>query len=114
MIKYVYTFCIYSMVVVKLPAVLSFEWDKGNEQKNWLKHKVTSEKPEEAFDDANRMIFQDVKHSTRQEKRFLLFAQTRRKLRIVFTMCKQKIRIISARPMNRKEAMIYKKAVSTA
>ena len=102
------------MVIVKLPAVLSFEWDKGNEQKNWLKYKVTSEEAEEAFDDENRMIFKDVKHSTRQEKRFLLFAETRRKLLIVFTMRKQNIRIISARPMNRKEAMIYKKAVSAA
>jgi uncharacterized DUF497 family protein len=102
------------MVVVKLPAVLSFEWDKGNEQKNWLKHKVTSEEAEEAFDDENRMIFRDVKHSMRQEKHFLVFAEMRRKLLIVFTMHKQKVRIISARPINRKEAIIYKKAVSAA
>src|SRR5215216_5710603 len=102
------------MVVVKLPAVLSFAWDKGNEQKNWIKHKVTSEEAEEAFDDEHRMLGEDIKHSTRQEKRFILFAQTQssRRLLIVFTMREQKVRIISARPMNRKEAIIYEKAVS--
>ena len=104
------------MVVVKLPAVLSFAWDKGNEQKNWIKHKVTSEEAEEAFDDEHRMLGEDIKHSTRQEKRFILFAQTQssRRLLIVFTMREQKVRIISARPMNRKEAIIYEKAISAA
>jgi uncharacterized DUF497 family protein len=43
------------MVIVKLPGVLSFEWDTGNKQKNWLKHKVTSEEAEEAFDDEYRL-----------------------------------------------------------
>src|SRR5687767_8891371 len=104
------------MVVVRLPAVLSFEWDKGNEQKNWLKHKVTGEEAEEAFDDENRMVFEDVKHSTVQEKRFILFAkiQEQRKLVVVFTMRKEKVRIISARSMNRKEGIIYEEAVSAA
>lgn len=104
------------MTVVKLPYVLSFEWDKGNEQKNWLKHKVTGEEAEEAFDDDNRMLFEDIKHSTSQEKRFVLFGKTQstKKLVIVFTMRGKKVRIISARPMNRKEAIIYEKAISAA
>jgi uncharacterized protein len=104
------------MVIVKLPGALSFAWDKGNEQKNWIKHKVTSEEAEEAFDDEHRMLGEDIKHSTRQEKRFILFAKTqgRRKLVIVFTMREQKVRIISARPMNRKEGIVYEKAISAA
>jgi uncharacterized DUF497 family protein len=104
------------MVVVKLPAVLSFEWDRGNKQKNWIKHKVTSEEAEEAFEDENRMLFEDVKHSTAQEKRFILFANTQeqRKLVVVFTMRREKVRIISARPMHRKEAIVYEKTVSAA
>lgn len=103
------------MIVIKLPSVRLFEWDKGNKQKNWLKHKVTSEEAEEGFDDDNRMLFEDIKHSSSQEKRFLLFGKTNeeRKL-VVFTMRGKKIRIISARPMNRKEAIIYEKAISVA
>ena len=102
------------MVIVKLPGVLSFEWDKGNEQKNWLKHKVTSEEAEEAFDDEYRLLAEDIKHATRQEKRFILFAKTptSRKLIIAFTMRGKKVRIISARPMNRKEVIVYEKALS--
>jgi uncharacterized DUF497 family protein len=104
------------MVVIKLPSVLLFAWDKGNEQKNWLKHKVTSEEAEEVFDDDSRMLFEDIKHSNIQEKRFILFGKTQntRKLVIVFTIRGEKARIISARPMNRKEAIIYEKAVSAA
>jgi hypothetical protein len=30
------------MVIVKLPSVLAFEWDTGNEQKSWIKHKVSA------------------------------------------------------------------------
>ena len=104
------------MTVVKLPSILSFEWDKGNEQKNWLKHKVTGEEAEEAFDDENKLLFEDVKHSTFQEKRFILFGKTQedRRLVIAFTLRNEKVRIISARPMNRKEAIVYEKAVSAA
>ena|SRR6266566_2099076 len=104
------------MVVIKLPSVLTFEWDKGNEQKNWIKHKVTGEEAEEAFDDGNRMLFEDAKHSTIQEKRFILFGKTQqqRKLIVVFTIRHEKVRIISARPMNRKEAITYEKAISAA
>ena len=103
------------MFVLKLPSVLSFEWDKGNEQKNWLKHKVTGEEAEEAFDDVNRMLFEDIKHSTSQEKRYILFGKTQniKKLVIIFTMRGKKVRIISARPINRKEAIIYEKAINT-
>ena len=104
------------MVVVRLPSVSSFEWDRGNEQKNWLKHKVTGEEAEEAFDDENRLLFEDVKHSTIQEQRFILFGKTQedRRLVIAFTMRIEKVRIISARPMNRKEAIVYEKAISAA
>jgi|SRR5215218_9347405 len=104
------------MVVIRLPSVLAFEWDKGNEQKNWIKHKVAGEEAEEAFDDLNRMLFEDVKHSTIREKRFVLFGKTekQRKLIVVFTMREKKIRVISARPMNRKEGIIYEKAISAA
>jgi uncharacterized protein len=58
------------MVIVKLPAVLVFEWDRGNEQKNWLKHKVTSEEAEEPFFSDDYIILEDTAHTGSAEQRF--------------------------------------------
>ncbi len=105
------------MIVVTLPSVLSFEWDKGNEQKNWLKHKVTGEEAEEAFDDDKRLILEDTKHSEK-EPRFILFGKTDkgRMLFVVYTLRNEgtKVRIISARDVNRKEVLLYEKGLSAA
>jgi uncharacterized DUF497 family protein len=55
------------MVIVKLRAVLSFEWDRGNEEKNWIKHKVTAEEAEEPFFTEDYIVLEDESHSS--EKR---------------------------------------------
>ena len=105
------------MIVVTLPSILSFAWDKGNEQKNWLKHKVTGEEAEEAFDDTKRLILEDTKHSEK-ETRFILFGKTEkgRMLFVVYTLRNEntKVRIISARDTNRKEVLLYEKTLSAA
>jgi uncharacterized DUF497 family protein len=104
------------MVIVKLPSVLSFEWDKGNEQKNWIKHKVTGEEAEEAFVYDKRLILEDTKHSE-IETRFILFGKTEkgRMLFIVYTLRNENrsVRIISARDAHRKEVAFYEKAINT-
>ena len=104
------------MVIVKLPGVLSFEWDKGNEEKNWLKHKVTSEEAEEAFFSDDYIILEDKLHSGGSEERFILLGKTTQEklLFIVFTIRGKKIRIISARVANRKEVEFYEKAIAYA
>jgi len=105
------------MIVVKLPSVVSFEWDKGNEQKNWLKHKVAGEEAEEAFTDEKRLILEDIRHSEK-EPRFILIGKTekRRILFIVYTLRSDntRVRIISARDTNRREVQLYEKALSAA
>ena len=105
------------MVVVRLPSVSSFEWDRGNEQKNWLKHKVTGEEAEEAFDDKKRLILEDIKHSEK-EARYILIGTTEkgRMLFVVYTLRNDntKVRIISARDTNRREVQFYEKALSAA
>jgi uncharacterized protein len=105
------------MVIIKLPSVLAFEWDKGNEQKNWLKHKVTGEEAEEVFADDKRLLLEDTKHSD-QEARYILFGRTEkgRLLFVVYTLRDQqtKVRIISARDANRKEVQFYEKTLSAA
>lgn len=85
-----------------------FDWDKGNKEKNWKKHRVDFQESEEIFFNKPLEIFSDEKHSGK-EKRFLAYGTTNknRKLTVVFTLRKGKIRIISARDQNRKERKIY-------
>ena len=105
-------FGIYNTNVVKIsykePA--EFIWDRGNQDKNWLKHEVTNREAEEIFFDDNKRIYKDVFHS-RNEKRFIILGKTKneRLLYIVFTIREKKIRIISARDINKKEVLFYEK-----
>ncbi|PJC29162.1 hypothetical protein CO053_00820 [Candidatus Shapirobacteria bacterium CG_4_9_14_0_2_um_filter_40_11] len=95
---------------MKLPVPLSFDWNKGNLDKNWLKHKVSLKEAEEIFFNRPLKIFEDEKHSQKEE-RLLAYGITnrRRQLMIVFTLRGEKIRIISARNQNKKERRIYEK-----
>ena len=88
----------------------SFEWDLGNIEKNWIKHQVTYQEAEEAFFSRPALVFEDEGHSE-SERRLLLWGQTGkgRYLAVVFTYRVEKIRVISARPMNRKERTAYEK-----
>ena len=85
-----------------------FEWNEGNRDKNWIKHKVTSSECEQIFFNQPLIINLDEKHST-GEIRFYALGHTdlNRKLFIVFTIRNKKIRIISARDMSKKERKIY-------
>lgn len=82
-------FSIYNKRVTKIsykePA--EFIWDKGNQDKNWLKHEVTNREAKEVFFDKKKKIYKDVFHS-RNEDRFIILGKTRkiRLLYIVFTI----------------------------
>ena len=86
-----------------------FEWDAGNKDKNWIKHKVSNTECEQIFFNQPLVVHFDEKHSDR-EKRFYALGHTDldRRLFIVFTIRNKKIRIISARDMSRKEKEIYR------
>lgn len=92
----------------KLIRVTEFDWDAGNLEKNWLKHGVPPLECEEVFFNQPLVVGTDVAHST-QEGRFYALGRTNddRYLFVVFTLRGQKIRVISARDMNRKERKIY-------
>ncbi|MFZ5365864.1 MAG: BrnT family toxin [Patescibacteria group bacterium] len=94
------------MVRVKEPA--EFIWDKGNKDKNWVKHKVTNRECEEVFFDKKKKIFKDKLHSGGEE-RFRIIGKTKkgRLLFVVFVMRRNKVRIISARDINKKEVKLY-------
>ena len=87
-----------------------FHWDKGNIEKNWIKHKVGAGECEEVFFNIPFIVEHDIKHSTDEERYFALGrTDPGRYLFIVFTIRKKLIRIISARDMNKKERKIYEK-----
>ena len=85
-----------------------FQWDKGNSEKNWERHKVTRNECEQVFFNIPLIIADDKRHSD-DEKRWYLLGQTdtSRFLFVVFTIRKNLIRVISARDMNKKEKDIY-------
>ena len=87
---------------------LEFEWDEGNIDKNWIKHKVGLKEAEQAFVDPKAIVSEDPKHS-KIESRWLLLGKTEqgRRLAVVFTRRRNKIRVISARPQSRKERGLY-------
>ena len=87
-----------------------FDWDKGNVSKNWNSHKVSTGESEEVFFNEPFFIFSDEKHSD-NERRYYVLGETNdgRRLFIVFTIRKYKIRIISSRNMHHKERSEYEK-----
>lgn len=95
----------------RFPVLLSFEWDKGNIDKN-LKHNVTDKESEEVFNNKPLEIFKDIKHSD-EEQRYTAYGVTNsgKKLMIVFTIRKQSIRVISTRDQNKKERRVYEKKI---
>ncbi|MFZ3138023.1 MAG: BrnT family toxin [Thermodesulfovibrionales bacterium] len=85
-----------------------FEWDEGNIKKDWERHRVSHIECEEIFFNRPIIVKKDEPHSTSEDRYFVLGkTDAGRLLFIVFTLRGNKIRIISARDMNRKERKIY-------
>jgi len=91
-----------------LETVSGFDWDKGNSEKNWIKQKVSRLESEEVFYNEPFFVYDDKIHSS-DESRFYILGQTNdeRKLFIVFMFRGNRIRVISARDMNKKERKEY-------
>ena len=90
--------------------IIQFEWNHGNLHKSWKKHDVSCEEAEQLFTNSPLIIADDAGHS-KTEKRFLALGKTDgdRKLLVAFTLRKHSVRIISTRPMNKRERDIYDK-----
>lgn len=90
------------------PQFTGFDWDDGNRQKNWRRHKVAWWECEEVFFNQPLYVFQDERHSLAEERYYLLGkTHNHRLLFIVFTRRSSGIRVISAREMSRKERRVY-------
>ena len=87
-----------------------FEWDPGNWRKSELKHGVAAAEAEEAL--LNDPVCQvDTPHPS-DAQRYVALGVTNegRPLLVAFTIRRSRVRIISARPMSRKERGIYEEA----
>jgi uncharacterized DUF497 family protein len=88
-------------------AIVSFEWDKGNEHKN-AKHGVTSAEAEQVFLNQPLVVLDDLKHSLVEPRYHALgITSEGRLLHVTFTIRTNKIRVISVRDMHRKERTVY-------
>lgn len=97
--------------MIELNDIEGFEWDEANVLKNWDKHQVLASECEELFFNIPVLLFADQRHSQSEPRYYVLGKTNRnRKLFVAFTVRDEKIRVISARPMSRKERVIYAKA----
>lgn len=94
-----------------LAACTGFEWDAGNRDKNRERHQVSAGECEELFFLRPLLVAPDLPHSG-GESRYAALGRTveGRRLTIVFTIRGTRIRVISARPMSRKERRLYERA----
>jgi uncharacterized DUF497 family protein len=91
------------------PDVQGFEWDEGNASKNWTRHHVSQTEAEQVF--LNRPLVV-VGAPFKNESRQFAFGHTDagRLLTVVFTVRGALLRVISVRPMSRRERRGYGQA----
>ena len=85
----------------ELSRCTGFQWNGGNAEKNWEKHRVSRLECERLFFNEPLLVVQDAEHS-QDESRYYALSQTNRdrKLFVVFTIRNDLIRVISARDMS--------------
>jgi uncharacterized protein len=95
----------------RLTACTGFDWDEGNRGKSADRHAVTAGEAEQPVFRQPFLVAYDTAHS-QTEERFWALGQSAsgRRLFLVFTLRDNRIRVISARDMNRRERGIYEKA----
>jgi len=99
--------------MIVLSQLTGFDWDESNREKNWEKHQVLASECEEIFFNLPLLLQPDPNHSQEKPRYFVLGHTTaNRRLFIAFTVRDNKIRVISARDMSKKERKIYEQANS--
>jgi uncharacterized protein len=87
---------------------MRFEWDSRKAAANLRKHGITFQEAATIFDDPLAITFQDPDHSEDEDRQITFGLSLRKRLLVVsHTERNARTRIISARPINRKERVIY-------
>ena len=90
-------------------AVEGFEWDAGNSMKSG-KHSVSDAEAEQVFVNEPLLVLEDARHSAVEPRWKALGCTNQGRLLHVTVTVRSggtRIRVISARPMHRKERKIY-------
>jgi len=87
---------------------MRFEWDPKKAAVNIKKHGVSFQEAATVFGDPLAITFQDPDHSEGEERQLTFGLSLQRRVIVVsHTQRDDLTRIISARPMKRKERVIY-------
>jgi len=92
-----------------------FQWDEGNSEKAWVRHEVSQAECEQLFLNRPIVVTFGEDHS-KLERSFVALGHTDsgRQLTVVFTVRGSLLRVISGRPMSRRERGIYAKRTQTS
>jgi uncharacterized DUF497 family protein len=91
-----------------LSKIEGFDWDNWNIHKIRDRHKVEFYECEEIFFNEDLLLLPDETHSVSENRYYALGGtDSERLLFVVFTIRRNKIRIISARNMSKKERGVY-------
>jgi uncharacterized protein len=87
---------------------MAFDWDEDKASGNLVKHGISFDEATSVFDDPLFLTFADPMHSI-EEQRFLIMGETTtgNLLVVSYTDRTNITRIISARPVTRKERRAY-------
>jgi len=98
-----------------LEGLEGFQWDEGNSEKTWVRHEVSQAECEQLFLNRPIVVTFDEEQS-KLERRFVALghADSGRQLTVVFTIRGSLLRVISGRPMSRRERGIYAKRTQTS
>ncbi len=96
--------------MIAFETVKGFQWDAGNSRKSEDKHGVTQAEAEQVFSNQPLLLAFDIAHSS-TEQRIQAMGKTNagRLLHVTFTIRGDLVRVISARPMHKKERAKYEK-----
>ena len=92
-----------------------FQWDEGNAEKNWVQHQVSHGEAEQVFFNRPLVVIEGEQRAEFTRRYYALgHTDARRLLFIVLTIRDDLIRVISARPMSRRERRVYEHAKEDA
>ena len=87
---------------------IQFQWDAGNREKNWIKHRVTNAECEETFFDPHKRLLYPIVRGNHEMRHILIgYTAGKRLLFVVFTTRRHTVRVISARDAHRRERHLY-------
>ena len=92
-----------------------FQRDEGNAEKNWVQHQVSQGEAEQVFFNCPLVVVEGEQRTEFTRRDYALgHTDASRLLFIVFTIREDLIRVISARPMSRRERRVYEHAKAEA